>query len=768
MTATEFLNQLKELNLTTREFLALIGHTNMSNADYTEIKANPDMPRSRLVVILENAPIEPDDYIGLLKTAHYRKAKDKQKAEAEASTQSESEATPQPKPLPPKTITITRPVPPNQLVDSDKLSATVTTVSFNVPTPVPVTVPISEYTEEISIVLDDDDEDLLPIIETRSAPTVEELWGDEPESLFEEIANIGFDEYGGNEDFDKDARKENTAKIIICLVCGVVLMFGSFFMRYLTTGHWDLSGLGYKPPQSYAELHEMQSKQTAKGRVPLSESRTLPSVAGTDSFLFKLVGDNIVRAVEISSGKFKSAPSFVPNAEIAEMFLLNNKLYVICKGETLAELVDGVDENLSRVKIPQTAVFKFDAIDYTGEWSNHYVIDGEFRECILTNEGFLIVTDYKPIGTSNPEHIGRYVPSYSVNDAVTYVELEDMQFIRGSSYYDMTLIASFLTLGEGLGVSVSAVVGNLAESVYYSSYDNVNSLIMSFFADRDNQSHIVRYAMTAGLPNNASAAWVTVDGMVGGNRIDERAGVVSVVAELSGPALYLFQSNRAGLTYLSQIRNIAVGSVAESVIFDNGAVYITVGGTGLLYAVDTSDTSNPEFMTEVYSESLVPNNRRHYWGGTHFFTVDVDDGDAAIADIRNVNITMYAVTNKGAIHAVHTYRLPLNDAVFHEYTDSPARDKQEAVAVSVDAGVIVIPVTYFNAVSRVECFFVLSYCHDAGFGEVGRIIEIGSNTREHAVLIRGGYIYTFWDSTVRSAATDSTIIALHELDKGGL
>jgi hypothetical protein len=263
---------------------------------------------------------------------------------------------------------------------------------------------------------------------------------------------------------------------------------------------------------------------------------------------------------------------------------------------------------------------------------------------------------------------------------------------------------------------------------------------------------------------DSGIAWFSVDGTAEQGSINEHSGIIRIVSDIGNPVLSVFKADISGsVTLSSQVRNISA-TVTERVVFDDNAVYIAVAA-GDVFAIDTSLPDNPAFLEEVHALSLFPDNIQHYWDSQRFYTVEVDavvDENGERTDVRAVTVTMFE-RMESTVSILHSFRLPLNDAVFREYINSPAEQFREAVAASPEAGVIVIPVTYFNAVSRVESFFILHYDDDYGFTEAGRVTEIGSNTRSHTVIIRGGYIYTIWDSLVRSAAMDSTIIALHEL-----
>jgi hypothetical protein len=725
MTASEFLHELKKEHLTGREFLALIGHTDISNEDYTEIKENPLMTYSRLVEILEKSPIYDADYVNLIKTARERREKQAQKKKREDL---ETRLT--------------------SILAGEKEK-------------------VEDVTEEISLDSVTDD------VSVYSATTVDDLWDSENEDGGSDSLDEfdEFDEYGGDKDFDKTAHRENLPKIIICLSLGFVLLLSSFVIRYMTTGSWGVSNFAHKGPQSYEEVFTFQSGKSARGSIAdmpavyRAENFTEPQsslslIAASNNFLFKISG-NSVRAAEIDSGMMSDAPSFTPEAdsEILGIFEQNKRLYVVC-ADSYTVAVEIEDDDFLKFSQPQITVYEFDAVEFTGIPATEYRIDGSFKEVILHTHGFFVIGDYAPSNDTNTENYTGYIPAYSTNGEEKLIEIENIEFIRDAPYSNMTVIASV----SRDNFTMYSVSGNSADGVCFSSCENGGSLIMSFYNERKNESRILRYNIFGSVLNNP--IWGSVAGKVKRGFIDERErlGIIRVVSDLGNTAVLNILDN-TNLNSVARLGNVpaADGGVVGAA-FDEKTAYVVANQPPKAYAICTSNPSRPAFLNEV--NALISDREFYPWGDNHFFAVEVDtDNDGSR---QGIMITMYrqAPQSGSAPLAESVYKLPIRDAVWHDYTKTAAEDFREAVASSRDSGVIVVPVTYFNAVTRVESFFALNYIesNDGGeFIEMGKITEMGFNTRLHAAIINGGYIYTLWDDMVRSAATDLTMIASHDL-----
>jgi len=214
----------------------------------------------------------------------------------------------------------------------------------------------------------------------------------------------------------------------------------------------------------------------------------------------------------------------------------------------------------------------------------------------------------------------------------------------------------------------------------------------------------------------------------------------------------------------SRLGNIAANEEVDGVAFDAQTVYVVASK---LYAIETSNSASPVFLEQI--NALISESEFYRLAGKdkYFFTIGID-ADAE-GNRQGVMITMYyAESNTATPRIEHIYRLPLADAVWHDYTKTSAENFREAVASSVhpDTGesMIVLPVTYFNSVTRVESFFILSYVTESGFGEVQKITEFGFNSLIHAAIEREGYLYTFWDNVIRSTSLSNLkVVDSHEM-----
>ncbi|MCL2754650.1 MAG: hypothetical protein FWD35_02885, partial [Oscillospiraceae bacterium] len=389
MNATEFLAELKKLNITGRDFLALVGHTDMSNETYSEIKENPAMTYERLVELLDSSPISESDYLRLLNTARSRS----QTRAIKENRQKRDELERQlgdilAQGLPPKPFE-----PP--------------------PEPEPLQ-PELFPTEEIKIVSDRD------FSEYESAESdSDSIWTITDDNCEQQRAKLAdFSEFGGLDDFDDNAPRENRTRLLVSIALGLIVAFTSFFMRYITTGAWGVHDFVYLPPQSYEELFELRQSQRVQPAMSL-QSQSLPQyrtdeglsavstplvhVTSNEGYLFKVRG-NAISAVGISAGIMSHAPAFEPDDDagvIEGIFVHGGRLFAVyndIRRYTVYYEEEGAREKLSLAfSQVQTIVYEFDAFVFTGVPLAIHKFDGFLREIVLYSDtSFAIIADYSP------------------------------------------------------------------------------------------------------------------------------------------------------------------------------------------------------------------------------------------------------------------------------------------------------------------------------------------------------------------------------------
>jgi hypothetical protein len=739
LTAAGFLAEIKKERLSGREFLALIGHTGISNESYAEIKDNPGLTYARLVAILEASPLTGEDYAALLKTSRERREK-RELFRKRAALEKDLNA-----------IIASKSSDGAPLSDNAAAGAKTARDTGD------------GVTEEIT--LSDAPEETSP-----EEAGYDDLWGDEPTEYGD--YNSGdyaeeYGEYGGSEDFDANAPRENMAKRVICLISGAVLVFASFFIRFVLTGDWFLPVNGLTPAGSYEALFAVQAGRGAgqAERVPAERvyraekfsggGQKPVSLCSNSEYIFKTRG-NAVNAVKISGGEMYAAPGYERNdMELIGVFLLKERLFAVYSGEYeisfeyQTESETGEDGETDRAnaaktfKFPQpcVTVAVFDAMSWNATPIAEYTQDGEFFDIIIRAGNFFLITDY---AVSNDVYDGKYdgyIPAYRLNSQRSWVSLENI-LMREPPYSNMTVIGGADAACET--AFACAATGGSANFVY----EGENSLLLVY--NGGGEAEAVRYGVYE--TNLSAPASFKVKGSVPEGFVDDRNGVLRLAAitgEDKGQSvtLHIFESNAKPVS----VEKIAAGETPKGAAFDKNRAYIIAEQ---LYVIDTSAPGEPRFLDET--DSLISAEYYYGWGENSFFSVSVEADDEG--NRRGVRVTMYDYRETGAPVEAAAVLIAPSIAEYGEYMKTPAEHSRGAVAANADSGIIVVPIIDFNGIVRIEKFVILGYDAERGFETKGSRVDVDSFSDTLSAVISEGYVYAFWDDAIKSLTSDAKLL----------
>ncbi|MCL2633146.1 MAG: beta-propeller domain-containing protein [Oscillospiraceae bacterium] len=726
MTAAEFLREIKKERLSGREFLALIGHTEISNEDYSEIKENPGLTYARLVEILENSPLTGEDYSALLKTARERRVKRVQK-----KTRRELE----------NSLTLA-------LSESENVAE---------PAPEPEQMDI---TEEITLV--DDDEDIKELDNSE-----EDLWGDDaPVSDEYKEFNSGdepeIDEYGSGEDFDENAPRENRVRRIICISLGVVLVFMSFFVRYITTGSWALPDDSFKAPEIYEDIFSLQAQLTSQTDklFPFEkrynaesfgvEPRGLRSLCNNSDYIFKTDG-NEIKAVKTNLGVMTSVPFYNrDDMELLGIFLQRDRLYAVYNSEYSVDFdyfteIDEipVKQSFSFVQ-PSVTVLGFDTLNWNATPVTEYTQDGTFNDIIIRDTAFFIITDYEVMNNLSPTNYDGYIPAYKLNNQRSYVPMDNITIMKNSDYSSMTVIAG-ITPEK---VTAYAISGGKADFVY----EFGNTLVLTL-SDKG-RTTLIKYNVYENTLNNPVS--VNVKGEVKQGFVDYRNGIMRVPAvvrdEISSVTLYILDDD---MSQTAVIEKIASGEELRGAAYDDRAVYVIAEQ---LYAINTSMPENPVFLQEI--NTLISEVMYYSWGEGKFFSVSINADNEG--NRQGVTVTMYVIKSDGSPEIIDEItHIPPN--LRQGTVEMPSEHSREVIAVSYDSGIITVPIVYHTRVTEVEQFLIIGYSEYAGFDIRGFITDLDLYSSYNAAVISNGYVYCFFDDMIISSTTSGTVVSVFNM-----
>jgi len=747
LTVTEFLREVKREQVSGREFLALIGHSRISNEDYTEIKETPSLTYKRLVEILVNSPLVGEDYQRMLDTMRERRAfreriKRERAEKAAVFADSIAENT-------------------ENIENNKSIKNTEKTEKTE----------ITEITEEITLGGDSEDIEIISVDDAESAE-FEELWGGGAKlvNTEQESKKSYFDEYGENEDFDENAPRENRAKKIICLCLMPVLVFLSFFIRFHDTGSWFFIDNSYKPPENYADLFALLSKQSAVPdstgdfaggeTVPQKQYRAenfgnnksvFSSVVSVSGHIFTVSGDSI-DALRITNGKISGASSY-KNDNLIGIFAQKDRLFAVYSDEYAVGFdydITGENDEIIAKRLefnqPCADIKVFDAANWNGVPIEEYRQDGVFSDIIVKNGGVLLMTRYAVNNTVFADNPDGYIPSRTLSGERSYIPFENITFTEDSPYNGITVIGAF----SGTEADCFAVTGAYASGAYLGD----NALLLTLPVD--NRTELIKYSVFGNALSNPVTA--LVDGAAPDAYADIRNGVIRAAAFNNAgetadyTSLYVFDDN---MTLLSSVEKIAPGETPRGIAFDEKRAYIIAEK---LYAIDTSRPESPLPVSEI--NAMISDKEYYGWGENNFVSIGVEADE--YGNRLGIRVNMYAYKTNSAPEIEGTILLAPPNPAWNDSVASPVEKTPGAAAVSYGSGIIVVPVIYADDVMRVEKYFVLSYDDINKFTVKGDIHEyVNAYSGKYASAVADGYIYCFFGDMIQSAATDTTIVDIY-------
>jgi len=723
ITVAQFLKVIKRERVSGREFLALIGHSDISNEDYMEIKETPTLTYERLVEILVNSPLTSEDYENMLETMRDRRIR----RERELNKK---------KP----------PAPVDEEFSEEPRESL-------------------HETEEITLGNAAEEEDDYGDYAGYEEPE-EDLWdeGSKYSDFAPEDKSEYFDEYGENEDYEENASRENRPQRIACLVIGLAVAFLSFFIRYTDTGAWGLPDGSFKPPATYEEIFALLANRIHLQDARFQETPEPPRIYRAEKFaekapalsrtvnnsvnIFRADGDNI-KAFGIAHGKIADAPDYKSEKKLLGVFFAGgkSKLYAVYEDEyQVSEEYNTVENDeivANKLEFTQacTVVLTFDALEWTGVPIAEYRQDGSFADIIVNGDHVFVITDYFAANSITADIYGGYVPSRAFGESRDYAEVENIAVFENSHYSDMTVIGG-LTPESGF----FAVTGGWAQI-----YEGDNTLL---FAVRDGRnSELIRYTVYEN--SLVSPVSVSVDGEV--INADSRGGLsrVAAYADENGGSVNLYTFDNA-MEKLSTVEKIAAGEIPKGAAFDDRNVYIIADN---LYAIDTSAPDMP--IPTVAVDAMITDREFYAWGESNFVSVSMEANE--YGDRQGVRVTVYAYSaNKPPVEKASVLLTPPNPK-WSESMSSPIESGDyNAVAVSYESGIIVVPLIYFDGLTHVERYAVLGYDDMNGFTPRGFVEDfVDAYSKKYAAIVADGYIYCFFGDMIKSAATDTTIVDVY-------
>ena len=790
--ARTFINVITAQRIKGSEFLKLMGNTRISNSAYREIEQNPNLTKEKLIKLLEESPLTSEDYVKVLTAVKQRSEMMSRKEEVNrrheqaglfSKNKHEPEAAPPPTP---------------ELTSNDTQSFTVNETAAKTPEPKVITAPEpapveKEVKPELTAVppavpsesdkpynvirnpeidFSDDDEPDDGEETTVSSPKAKPI-EEKPNEPAPEGAKR--EKYKGREYFiDDDVyyKGVNNGKLIFCAVCAVLLIGGSFGIRYLKTGSLlptDTPATQQvqqveKLPEEYlsnSDIYKAVSMLETKvtdnvcgyyktSAEPYRETLTKDFAETDDMFFIHKDGKILIYSLNSENPSVYSELSLNAQKEFLGFNVTSdNKLYlfysdsydvdltytVTVESEETDETKEG--EESETITEQKTAVITrphvlIECYDKDGALNYSYNQDGELRSVNITESAVTLATAINT-GKDAIEDVEKScLPSYlfSKTDERTYIGYENITVSDEISYNGFTVVGKI----SGDEARAHAVLGG---SDGYVSFDGDKCTIIT--PDK-NKTILSRFKF---IGNNLTldSSETYLGECIGSECINETGDVITSYDSENG---YTLVQKKAGEELVS-IGGIGVGEKLKGVTYtDTNAYIITEGAENedKLYSVNISGaelTAAEAEQKAVYTEKL-----KSFGDSLIGLTVKVDE--SGNREALSLNVYEYDKELKEKYSASITLD-EKTDSEYLRYLSGDAEENNNRIAVDETNTLAAVSTVYFDGISEIER--ILCFKDDGGaLNECAELLLFDVRSDYRYLTIRGNILYIITDKSV--------------------
>lgn len=799
--ARTFINVITAQKIKGSEFLKLMGNTKISNTAYREIEQNPGLTKERLIELLEQSPLTSEDYYKLLTAVKQRQEMLDKKKEAERKQEQaglfsinkkEEPDTPEVEAV----LTDTQAFAANDL---EKKAPPQPVIKIERPEPEkapepklePKSVEEKPYTPDIKIEVDENDGEkdfdpyataiinppitpakkeapVKPVAETpqpeRKSPLVQPDDDDKPYS-----PDAGKREkYKGREYFiDDDVYYPgvNNGKIAFCAVCAVLLIAGSFGIRYFTTGSFlptdNPSAVNRveeeKLPEEYLSDEdiytavqmletvqtEVESGYYRTDKTPYTEILT-KDFCETGDLIYIYKNDAIIRydlslqnPNEFTEFSFEDTENFIGfTATEKNLWLFFTDKYEEAIDYTVIKTAeDGTTTEEKLTKDIKRDIVRAECYSKDFDLVSTYKQDGKFVAVTINDDSMSLATTLNTAETAVKEANQTFLPSYTLDDNKEYVKFDAITVPDGISYNGFTVIGTV----SGGEVRTSAVLGG---SNSYVSFDNEECRIV--LPDK-NKTVVADFRFIGS--NLSLVSTETYTGECYGT--EYISGDVVTAYDSENKCVVLQKKIGEEVKTLS---GIGAYEKLKGVSYTDRYAYIvteTVEKATMLYCVDISGT---EFIAvDAAADAVYTEKLKSFGDDLIGVTVEADDE----GNRTGIKLAVYDYTDK--LEELRSTTITLDENTAEEYLRYLSADAEVSnlrIATDETNTYAAVATVYFDGISEIErilCF------KDNGTELTSTtdllLFDIQSDYR--VLTIRGNILYIITDASVITANVET-------------
>lgn len=754
--ARTFIGVISTQRLKGKEFLQLIGNTRISNDVYREIQENPNLTKGRLIELLENSPLTSEDYYKLLSAVKRRNEllewKEKKEEEQRRQTKQAGLFTAERK----KNAEKPRPVRTNTEKPAPAPKKKETRVEETGPFTPPVNTAVlgqlsgGEMDEpepaknKKRARLEETDSFTPPVRQASGGeaekpaprkkpdapasevfrPTVPDFADDE-----EEAEKPRREKYKGREHFiDDDVyyRGVNNGKLAFCAVCAVLLIAGSFGIRFLTTGTvlpTEKEIIDVPPPSAptivietdadvlaaAADMKSRVQKNTLisyrTGAQPYSEPLTDDFRAAGDSLYFLRQGS--LRAVSLSPDDPRVSAELPLNADggFIGFTAREDRVYLVYDEGGASVRVEVYDRALSPIET--------------------YRQDGRYSALWIGDGLFTLVTSVTPAG-------GHTVfPRYRIGETERTLGVEDVLLA------DNAVCGGFSVIGTVSGGEprVSAVLGGYDTYAVFDG-DRITLLLPDW-----NTTHLLRFQRIGTGMELLSQE--TVRGECYGADCLSAEGDCIVSYNSAEGTLIAQKKTEEGY---ARLEGFAAGERLSGVSYLDGTAYIVTETENetKLYCVDFT---GEEPLAAEANPNAVYYEKLSGFGENLIGLSAESDADGKRTALL---LSVYGYEKESGLSVLHSARIGVDENTAPEYArylSGDAEENSERIAVSEDGKYAAVSYVAFDGISEIERFVCFA---DNGLSleKTAELSFYDIQSKDRLAAIRNGILYAVTDHRI--------------------
>lgn len=530
------------------------------------------------------------------------------------------------------------------------------------------------------------------------------------------------DDDDDDNDYDSFGRirtGSNKGKLVAAAIGAVVLIGLSFGIRYYYTGSLLPSISGETIEKDLTEedifdrLNGMPNRQipafssssayTVGGveekpllQDKISGSKRMLYTSGTEILIFEQIGGQI---------KQLAPKTFGEDRQLLGMMQLDNKTAFVTleEAEPYTFSYTTLTEEETEVSVSSTVTRKETCIEISEAEAPEkaagtvYKLSGTLAGIFRQEQRLIAVTcENIPDGAAK-EDIASFMP-YIVDNGVKRYCTADKVFIENKPSNSSFVTVFSIELGGE--TDMAAAAGSSSQLI--EKQDN------TLFIGQG--SRLIRYDLSQGVKENGSCE---ISGSFGEfSAVNVYNGIIRATALEDGSACLTVMDEE--FTVLSEVKNLGNGEMPVDTCFYKDQTFV-VTESGMCYGIDGENNVMSESSVKITDEKLY-----HYSDEIGIRITSTDDGS------KRTGITVSTVKTDGTMTALHTFEISsktvATDAL-DEYLTTPAEMDINALGGTAEDGYLTVPVIYFDGISEVERFIILSVTEEGALSYSGSVVE---------------------------------------------